>query len=293
MKLTRNVVAFAAGARILAFGASAAGQSPPPQHAAHSPAPAHSEASAAVGSAASGSSKDLQDAQNPIANRISIPLQYNFNGGVGPDSRAQHVLNLQPVVPISIGKWALINRAILPVMSQPTLRDDRVGGLGDLTLQAYVVPPTGKHVSVGLGPVALLPTATDDALGTGKFGLGPAGVFVFTNQAVTVGLLVTNVFSFAGSSRREDVNQGTLQPFVNVNLPKRFFIVSSPVMTANWRASASDVFTVPVGGGLGYLAMLDKIPVSFSLQGFYNVARPEAGPDYTVRGAMSVLLPGL
>jgi hypothetical protein len=51
--------------------------------------------------AAAESTEDLaKEAQNPIANLISLPLQNNINFGVGPGNDVQNVLNIQPVVPI-------------------------------------------------------------------------------------------------------------------------------------------------------------------------------------------------
>ena len=43
-------------------------------------------------------------AQNPVANMISVPFQNNTAFGWGAFDRTQNVLNIQPVVPITIGK---------------------------------------------------------------------------------------------------------------------------------------------------------------------------------------------
>lgn len=40
-------------------------------------------------------------AQNPVADRISLPFQNNTFFGVGPHGDVANVLNIQPVVPIS------------------------------------------------------------------------------------------------------------------------------------------------------------------------------------------------
>ena len=72
-------------------------------------------------------------AQNPIANMISVPIQNNTNFGLGPFERNQNVLNIQPVIPVSLGEWNLINRTIIPITSQPNLFAESGGefGLGD------------------------------------------------------------------------------------------------------------------------------------------------------------------
>jgi hypothetical protein len=42
--------------------------------------------------------------QNPVADLISVPLQSNFNFGVGPDDDLQYVLNIQPVLPLRLSQ---------------------------------------------------------------------------------------------------------------------------------------------------------------------------------------------
>src|ERR1700761_2929632 len=59
-------------------------------------------------------------AQNPVASLISVPIQPNFNFGIGPANRAQTVLNIQPVIPLTLTtKWNLIVRWITPIVYQP------------------------------------------------------------------------------------------------------------------------------------------------------------------------------
>lgn len=61
-----------------------------------------------------------QKLQNPIASLISVPLQHNFDFGGGPkDDGFQYKLNIQPVIPFSLGSnWNLITRTIFPYIYQ-------------------------------------------------------------------------------------------------------------------------------------------------------------------------------
>jgi hypothetical protein len=123
------------------------------------------------------SQSDLaKQAQNPIANLISLPLQNNTNFGIGPDDETQNILNIQPVWPFSINdNWNLITRTILPVISQPdfyTGGEGRINGLGDITFSAFFSPKDSPKLTWGVGPILLFPTATDDALGSDKWGAG-------------------------------------------------------------------------------------------------------------------------
>lgn len=54
---------------------------------------------------------------NPIASLISVPFQVNYDRGYGPDDGHRVMLNIQPVIPISLNEdWNLISRTILPVI---------------------------------------------------------------------------------------------------------------------------------------------------------------------------------
>jgi hypothetical protein len=48
--------------------------------------------------------KLAKETQNPVANLISVPFQNNFNFGIGPNDAMQWVLNVKPVIPITLNK---------------------------------------------------------------------------------------------------------------------------------------------------------------------------------------------
>ena len=55
--------------------------------------------------------------QNPVAALISVPIQNNWDFGIGSANAMRYTANIQPVIPISISKdWNLILRTILPVI---------------------------------------------------------------------------------------------------------------------------------------------------------------------------------
>ena len=118
-------------------------------------------------------------AQNPIGNLISLPFQDNINFNVGPENGAQNVLNLQPVIPISLNAdWNLITRTIIPVISQPAFApgEDRDNGLGDIQFTAFLSPANASGLIWGVGAIAQLPTNSNDRLGNDRWGLGPSFV---------------------------------------------------------------------------------------------------------------------
>lgn len=240
-------------------------------------------------SAAASDEELTKKTQNPVADLISVPFQNNFNFGVGPDNDLQYVLNIQPVWPFKITEdWNLITRTILPVMYQPELAPG-VGdefGLGDTLFTGFFSPRKPSKVIWGAGPAILIPTSTDDSLGTGEWGAG-AGVVALTIEGRFVyGALLNNVWTFDGES-----SVMTLQPFVNYNLPSGWYMVSAPVVTANWDANRDNIWTVPIGGGAGKIFKFGKLPVNCQAQIFYNIETPDGGPNWQLRIQFQLLFP--
>jgi hypothetical protein len=223
--------------------------------------------------------------QNPVASLISVPILNVTDFNIGQFDRDRNtVLQFQPVVPARIsGNWNLITRVIVPIIYQPDVSQPHQGtfGLGDINPTFFLSPAKPGKLIWGAGPTFLLPTATDDNLGTGKLSMGPAVVLLVQPGKWTFGTLVSNVFSVAGSSTRADVNSGSLQYFVNYNLKKGYFLTFQPIITANWEASSGNVWTVPFGGGIGRIMKLGNQPVNVGIQAYYNAKRPETVPSPT------------
>lgn len=242
-----------------------------------------------------GGDTDLRSqSQNPVANLISLPFQNNTDFGVGQFDRTRNTLNIQPVIPSSLNdNLLLISRVILPVVYQPQLTSggDDAFGLGDLNPTFFFSPKKFSNITWGAGPTFVIPTATDDILGTGKWSIGPSAVVVVTKENMVFGGLANQIFSFAGDSDRGDVSQFLLQPFFNYNLPNGWYLLSAPIITANWEAPSDDTWTVPIGGGLGRLFSIGKQPVNATLQGYWNAAKPEGGADWTLRTQVQLLFP--
>jgi hypothetical protein len=178
-------------------------------------------------------------------------------------------LNIQPVIPVKLNeKWNLITRIIQPIVWQPYPSANTGGeyGLGDMNPTFFLSPGKPGKVIWGAGPAFVIPTATNDILGQGKFSIGPSFVALAQPGHWTVGALVNNVFSVAGSSHRPYVNQMLLQYFINYNMKKGWYITVQPILTADWRASSGNMWTVPFGGGVGRIMKLGFQPVNITGQ---------------------------
>jgi len=160
-----------------------------------------------------------KELQNPIASLISVPNQNNWDFGIGPADAMRYTANIQPVIPLTLTTdWNLIIRTIVPVIyaESSVPGGDNKAGLGDITQSFFFSPkaPTGGGWIWGVGPVFLYPSATDDALGAEKFGLGPTAVVLKQQHGWTYGMLLNHIWSVAGNSHRDDVNATFMQPFV-------------------------------------------------------------------------------
>jgi hypothetical protein len=235
-----------------------------------------------------------QQAQNPIANLISVPFQNNTNFNVGRLDNDQNILNIQPVIPFKLNEdWNLVTRWILPVVYQPPLYrgDDTDFGLGDFNPSFFFVNQVNPKLMIGAGPTFLLPTSTDRRLGPDKWGAGPTAAIVWTPGKWVVGALVNNIWSFAGDSHDPDVNQFLLQYFVNYNMAHGWYLTSSPIITADWTQDPNNQWVLPVGGGVGRVFKLGSQPLNMSLQAYDNVITPDGGADWQLRFQVQLLFP--
>jgi hypothetical protein len=261
--------------------------------------------------------KVLTTFQNPVGDLISVPFQNNVNFPIGEFSRIQNVLNIQPVVPIHVSEdWLVISRWITPVVYQPNLGsacrssgpiatticdfrernsapDGGANGLGDLNPTFFLSPAHPGKLIWGIGPTFLFPTATDPTLGQGKWGAGPSVVLLVQPEHWTIGVLSNNIWSFAGNEGRPRVNQFLTQYFVTRNFEHGWFLTSSPILTANWRAPGDNQWLVPFGGGFGKMTRFFSQPMVWQLHAYYNAVHPNdlPYPKWQVRLQVALLFP--
>lgn len=232
---------------------------------------------------------------NPIANLVSIPFQFNWENGVGPNEDLRFVLNVQPVVPFTLNeRWNLIGRMIVPFIGQPALVPGGAptNGTGDIVLSLFLSPAQSKRAVWGVGPVFALPTTTDPFLGSGKWSMGPTAVVLKQAGPITYGALVNHLWSVAntGNYQRTDVNQTYLQPFFNYTTKTAVSLGVSSEASANWEGDG-DTWTVPIVFSVSKVTKLGPFP--FSLGGGIGVyvAKPEGGPDWKLRLNATLILP--
>lgn len=240
--------------------------------------------------------------QNPVSSMISLPLR--LTADFGASNGSAYILNVNPVIPVTVGDWNLINRILIPAIasvdgyiegtpgipSGDPSATDRSTGLGDINYSLYFSPTKSKPIW-GIGPSINIPTASHNSLGSQKWSAGLSGVVLVQPKWGTYGGLARQLWSFAGNDNRDDVNQFLFEPFLNYNLPDGWYLLTDMIMTANWDAPSGQQWTVPIGGGAGKLFKIGDQAVNSKLEAYYNVVRPDAAPDWSLVYTFQFLFP--
>ena len=231
--------------------------------------------------------------QNPIADLISVPLQNNWDFGIGSADAMRYTVNIQPVIPVSLTTdWNLIIRTIMPVIyaESPVPGGDNTAGLGDITQSFFFSPkePTSGGWIWGVGPVFLYPSATDSALGTEKFGLGPTAVVLKQEHGWTYGMLFNHIWSVAGNGSRDNVSATFMQPFLTYTTQTFTTFGINTETTYDWEHHQG---TVPINWFAQQLLKIGKLPIAFQLGVRYYAEKPAGGPDWGLRFSTTFLFP--
>ncbi|MEI6085278.1 MAG: transporter [Verrucomicrobiota bacterium] len=232
---------------------------------------------------------------NPVANLISVPFQNNWDFGIGPRNAFKYTVNIQPVIPVSLNDdYNVIIRTILPVVYAqgvvPGQHDH--SGLADTTQSFFFSPknPVGDWI-IGAGPVGLYPTATDNALGSEKLGIGPTVVVLQQQKGWTYGFLGNHIWSVAGDADRAYVSSTFLQPFVSYTTKKYTTFSLNTESSYDWNNTQ---WSVPINLTVAQLLKIGKMPVQFQFGPRVYVERtnqPVAGPDWGLRFSVTLLFP--
>lgn len=217
---------------------------------------------------------------NPVSDLASVPVQLNWENGVGPNDDLRFVTNVQPVAPFRLSpRWNLIGRMIVPFIQQPALTPGAspTSGTGDIQLSGFFSPAGGESgLTWGVGPILSLPTNTDPTLGSGKWGLGPTALVLVSAPTWTYGALVNHVWGVAdtGDVERADLSSTFLQPFAARHFSGGRTLSFNSESTYNWEAESGEAWTVPLNA-----AALRFIVFSFTLASILSSvsrSRPDA-----------------
>lgn len=232
---------------------------------------------------------------NPIANMVSLPLQLNYETGLGADGDGHRtVLNVQPIVPISLGeKWNLVSRTIVPLIKQTHPRNPRfeVSGVGD-TLQSVFLSPkalTANGWNWGAGVAVRVPTATDQRLGADQWAAGPTAVAVtLTDNGWVLGVLVNHLWSVNGDSHVAAINHSFVQPFLTKGLSGPYSVSANLEGSYGWQQAQ---WHVPLNLTLNRLDRWGNQRVLLQGGLRYQAVAPDTAGEWGLRLMLTFLYP--
>jgi hypothetical protein len=243
----------------------------------------------------------IKTSQNPVGNIAIVPFQSNFNYGVGPYTRFQYVLAIQPVVPFMLSEdMNLIARTIIPIVNQPSFAPPTACatygcgstlGLGDIQEQLFFAPKTKPGELIwGVGPQFQVPSASPGVLGAGKWAAGPALVGLVMPGRIVTGMLATQLWSLAGKVGSPSISAALFQPFFNYNLKGGWALSTAPIITADWNATQNK-WAVPLGAGVAKTFKAGGQLAQLSVLYYTYVARPLSSPQTNLKVVWSLLYP--
>jgi hypothetical protein len=236
---------------------------------------------------------------NPVADLISVPIQNNWDFGIGPAHAMKYTANIQPVIPFHITEdWNLITRTIVPIIYQePLVNNPKApvsvskshAGLGDTTQSFFFSPkdPVDGWI-LGVGPVGYYPTANSGYLGSGQWGAGPTVLALRQEHGFTYGILANQVWSFTGQQDRTELNYLYVQPFVAYTTKTYTTFAVNSESTYNWQDHES---TVPMNYMIQQVLKIGGHPIAFQLGYRYYIEKPNGGPDWGLRFTITFLFP--
>ena len=231
---------------------------------------------------------------NPVANLISVPLQFNYDCCLRPADGGRTVLNVQPVIPFELNAdWNLIVRTIVPVIYQertaPTAGP--ASGLGDTTQSFFFSPtaPVGGWI-LAAGPAFLWPTGESE-LGSKQWGAGPTVLALKQEHGLTYGVLANHIWSFAelgDNAGRPEVSQTFVQPFLSWTSPSATTLGINSEASYNW---TSRQWSIPINLSVSHLYRFGAQRVPLGGGARVYPAHDGAGPEWGLRFIVTLLYP--
>ncbi|WP_281081368.1 hypothetical protein [Klebsiella quasivariicola] len=239
--------------------------------------------------AADGQEGSAAQANNPLANMTAFNMQNYYIGDVSGTDKDANQFWFRFATPFSLSESNWLLRASLPVNTYPAPpRGGHTTGVGDLNLFASWLIDTGNPaMSFGFGPQITAPTASEDAVGSGKWSGGLVNVlFDASDPKFQYGYLASWQHSFAGENDRNNVNLATFQPFLFYQLGGGTYLRAAPIWVYNLQ---NNDYSLPVGLGIGQVIKKQKTVYNFFVEPQVSVAdRGDGQPKWQIFAGLNL-----
>jgi hypothetical protein len=220
---------------------------------------------------------------NPIANMISVPLQYEFSRGVGRNQGgSEQTLLLQPVAPFNLGGGdTFIVRPIIAGARETSVQyaagQSFSGyGISSVTLESFYAPNTNSSWIWGIGPYAITPSGNSGKFGSQQTGAGVTAVLLNRDGPWTYGALAFQSWNVGGNPAFGTQNNLFGEPFIAYTNKEAFTFTAQMQAQYNYDAHGT---TNPLYVGVSKLEVFDGVPISFSAGPIYYLSNTPGGPS--------------
>jgi len=220
---------------------------------------------------------------NPIANMISVPLQYEFSRGIGKNQGgSEQTLLFQPVMPLDLGGGDIfIVRPIVAGAREVSVQSANGQsfsgyGIASITLESFYAPNTNSSWIWGIGPYAVSPSGNSGKFGSQQTGAGVTGAVLNRQGPWTYGLLSYQSWSMGGNPAFGTQNNLYGQPFVAYTTKDAFTYTLNMEAQYNYDTHRT---SNPLYAGVSKLIVLDGAPLQFGAGPMYYVSNTPGGPS--------------
>lgn len=228
---------------------------------------------------------------NPIASMVSLPLQYNYDQGIGTHKGSRSLINFQPVIPFQITEeYELITRMVMPIISQSDIsaKGEDQTFIGNSLFSFFLSPsaPVDGWV-LGLGVAVDAPTSTNSDIMLAQWSVGPTAIALHQKDGWTIGALANALYSVSDTNKNE-VKSAYIQPFVSYTTQAAVTYTIESETTYDWVNEKTDI---PINFLIGKLFKVSDIPVQIS-GGVRYWAQSDItqADDFGLRMALTIIL---
>jgi hypothetical protein len=122
-------------------------------------------------------------------------------------------------------------------------------GVADLNVRGRAQFRMGRWTGI-VGVEGVIPVATDDTLGSGKFQVNPTAVAVYPfSRSVFLALIAKQFVSVAGDDERADLRQGLYRALVAYSSPKGWWVLGDPQLYVDYDSAGRKDFQLEAEAG--------------------------------------------